>query len=749
MQHLREILRQKLALARSHREVARSLGISPSTVAGAFADARSLGLDAAAVEALKDAELEARLYPKPAPSSAPRPEPDCAALHLELRRPGVTLALLHIEFLGAHPEGLRYTAFCERYRDWLKRRSPVMRQVHVAGDKLFVDYAGMRPRIVDAVTGEITDVELFVAVLGASNYTYAEATRTQQVPDFIASVVRTLSFLGGVPRAIVPDQLKSAVIKACRYDPGVQRTTAELGRYYDTTILPARPKSPRDKAKVEVGVQIAERWMLACIRNETFTSLGALNARLAGLTSALNARTMRTYKASRRELFVRLDKPALLPLPAEAFEVSSWKKVGLNIDYHVALEDHFCSAPHALRHEDIELWLRATTSTVEIFHGRERVASHLRSYVRGGFTTVSEHMPSTHRARGVEAFAHSRVGRRGRARHARAVRSDLGHETRLPAAASPSGKGGAFFGFSNRVPRTCRRRSACLNRARRPSSRRWHAPCYTHGSMNLSRRLCSALGLAVIVCTTACAAEPAEDSAGGADAISSGQAATEWTGARRMLADFPASKSTAMTALGVTSWDMFGVISADFRGIVIFGVGADGHVRHAVMSGATTGNQPGVALINYNREGKSGASTKDAETLRTLLVDLPQLKVAAQTAIDKRVIEDPKELEKRYGEALARYARADAAYRKADKASVEAANQAVCSASLLAMASGILVAATGAILVVAAAPLAGFAAAASALFGIVTAVSGSALVGFTVGDTAMSYVNKVTCFAPK
>jgi transposase len=397
MQQVREILRQKLALGRSHRQVAKSLGISPSTVAGVSIDARTLGLDAAAVEALTDVELEEMLYPKARPSCM-RAEPDCAALHLELRRPGVTLALLHIEFLAAHPDGLRYTAFCDRYRAWSKRRSPVMRQVHVAGDKLFVDYAGMKPRLVDPVTGELTEVELFVAVLGASNYTYAEATRTQQVGDFVASVARTLSFLGGAPRAIVPDQLKSAVITACRYDPGVQRTTAELGRYYETTILPARPKSPRDKAKVEVGVQIAERWMLARIRNETFTSLGALNAQLAVLTADINGRTMRAYKASRRELFERLDMPALGPLPAVPFEASTWKKVGLNIDYHVAFEHHLYSAPHALRHEDIELWVRATASTIEIFHGRERVAAHLRSYVRGGYTTTPEHMPSSHRA---------------------------------------------------------------------------------------------------------------------------------------------------------------------------------------------------------------------------------------------------------------------------------------------------------------------------------------------------------------
>ena len=276
--------------------------------------------------ALTDAELEGLMYPRPPPSCV-RPEPDCAALHLELRRPGVTLAVLHLEFLREHPDGLRYTAFCDRYRAWTKCHALVMRQVHIAGDKLFVDYAGMRPRLVDPVTGEVTLVELFVAVLGASNYTYAEATVSQQVPDFVASVARALNFFGGVPRAIVPDQLKSAVVLACRYDPGVQRTTAELGRFYGTTILPARPKSPRDKAKVEVGVQIAERWILARIRNETFATLGALNERIAELNRELNGRTMRRYKASRLELFLRLDKPQLGPLPAEPFEASWWKKV--------------------------------------------------------------------------------------------------------------------------------------------------------------------------------------------------------------------------------------------------------------------------------------------------------------------------------------------------------------------------------------------------------------------------------------
>jgi len=395
MHVLRETLRQKLGLGRSHREVVASVGVSIGKVSAVLARAHSLGLDAAAVEAMSDAELDAGLYPK-ATAASLRPGPDCAALHLELRRKGVTLALLHVEFVELHPGGLGYSAFCDRYREWAKRQSPVMRQVHLAGDKLFVDYAGMRPKLFDPQTGEIIEVELFVAVLGASNYTYAEATLTQQVIDFVSSVSRTFAFIGGVTRAVVPDQLKSAVTTACRYDPAIQRTTAELGRHYATTILPARPRSPRDKAKVEVGVQIAERWLLARVRNETFESLGALNARLSELTADLNGRTMRTYKASRRELFERLDRPALAPLPDQPFEAATWKKVGLNIDYHVEFDRHLYSAPHALLHE--ELWVRVTSNTVEILHGGTRVASHMRSYVRGGRTTTTDHMPSTHRA---------------------------------------------------------------------------------------------------------------------------------------------------------------------------------------------------------------------------------------------------------------------------------------------------------------------------------------------------------------
>jgi transposase len=395
MRQIREILRQKWSLGRTHREVAQSLGISSGAVGTTVLRARAAGLAWAQVEALSDEVLHARVYGPPTPPTRHRPVPDCAALHAERRKPGVTLELLHLEYLEQHPDGYRYTQFCEVYRRWLHRRGLSMRQVHRAGAKLFVDYAGKKPTIIDATTGEVIDVELFVAVLGASNYTYAEATRTQQVPDWVASHQRAFQFFGGVTAAIVPDQLKSGVVVPCRYEPGLQRTYDEFAQHYGTVILPARPAKPRDKAKIEVAVQVAERWILARLRHETFFTLAALNARIADLLTDLNARPMRLYRASRRDLFERLDHPALRPLPAEAFVYSDWK-VGarVSIDYHIELHGHYYSVPYALIHEHVDA--RLTATTVEIFHRGQRVAAHRRSVVRGQHTTDPAHMPKAH-----------------------------------------------------------------------------------------------------------------------------------------------------------------------------------------------------------------------------------------------------------------------------------------------------------------------------------------------------------------
>lgn len=322
--------------------------------------------------------------------------PDFAYIDLERRRPGVTLARLHWEYLQEHPNGYQYARFCSLYQEWRKKRGWSMRQVHVGGEKLFVDYSGKKPCIIDPKTGVVREVELFVAVLGASNYTYAEATLSQQSQDFIASHIRALEYFKGVPGALVPDQLKSAVSKSSRYEPEIQRTYQEMAEHYGTAVVPARPRKPRDKAKVEVGVQIVQRWILGSLRNEQFFSLRALNERIAEQLEALNNHPMKKYGgATRRQLFERLDQPELRPLPVERFVYATWKRVRVNIDYHVEVDKHFYSVPYQLVGEELEA--RSTATTVEVFHKGKRVASHPRSRKAGRHSTISEHMPKAHR----------------------------------------------------------------------------------------------------------------------------------------------------------------------------------------------------------------------------------------------------------------------------------------------------------------------------------------------------------------
>lgn len=308
----------------------------------------------------------------------------------------MTLELLHLEYLEEHPDGYRYTSYCEVYRRWLKRRGLTMRQLHKAGDKLFEDYSGKRPCIIDRQSGARIEVELFVAVLGASNYTYAEATATQRLADWIGANVNALEYIGGVPNALVPDQLKSAVTEPCQYEPSIQRTMAAMARHYDTAVVPARPGKSRDKAKVEAGVLVAQRWILARLRNETHFSLESLNARIRELLEELNSRPMRRYgNLSRRDLFERVERAALKPLPETRYVCSVWRKTSVGSDYHGKVEGHFYSAPYALAYEVLEA--RLTSTTVELFYLGRRVASHVRSDEVGGHTTNLAHMPPHHR----------------------------------------------------------------------------------------------------------------------------------------------------------------------------------------------------------------------------------------------------------------------------------------------------------------------------------------------------------------
>lgn len=394
MRKTREILRLKWELDRSHREVARSLGVSVGQVSETVKRARIAALTPAEVEAMSDQRLEQRLYGVPA-RSVQRPPPDCLRIHTELRRKGVTLELLHLEYLEQHPGGLAYSRFCEIYREWRKKLSPTMRQVHRAGEKMFVDYSGMRPSWIDRATGCRVEGELFVAVLGASSYTFAEVTESQRGPEFVQSHVNAFAFFDGVTEVIVPDQLLSGVQHRCRYEPEVQRTYGDLARHYDTVVIPARPGKSRDKAKVEVAVQVAERWILARLRNRTFFSCRETAAAVADLLDPLNTKVMKVYGQSRRDLYETLDRPALKPLPAEPFAWSEWKVARVNIDYHVEFDHHYYSVPFALCHEEVDL--RVTARTVEVFFRRQRVASHARSYQRARHTTLPDHMPASHR----------------------------------------------------------------------------------------------------------------------------------------------------------------------------------------------------------------------------------------------------------------------------------------------------------------------------------------------------------------
>jgi transposase len=398
MRVVREVLRLTFAGV-SKREVARRTGLASSTVRATIARFQSLGLIWPLPETVTDSDLEAKIYKSAGKKQGHRRiiEPDWASLHREMKRKHVTLSILWDEYIEAHPEGYRYSRFCELYRSWEGKISVTMRQAHLGGDKLFVDYAGDTASVViDRLTGEIRKAQIFVAVLGASSFTYAEATWTQSLADWIGAHARAFEAIGGVTRLLVPDNTKTAIIKACLYEPQVNRTYTEMAAHYGTGVLPARPRRPRDKAKVEVGVLIMERWILGRLRNRRFHSLGELNEAIRGLLVRLNdERPIRRLGVTRRQLLEELDRPALKPLPVEPYVFAEWRARRVGIDYHVDVDKHYYSVPHRFARAEVEV--RLTGRSVEVFARGERIAVHLRSSGNGKHTTVQEHMPSSHR----------------------------------------------------------------------------------------------------------------------------------------------------------------------------------------------------------------------------------------------------------------------------------------------------------------------------------------------------------------
>lgn len=402
MRKIKEVLRLRYECNLSEREISRSCRISRTTVIDYLTRARAAGLTWLEAAALSDGQVVERLFPlkliSPRPQKAQRPEPDWQEVYDQLRtyrKYNLTLSQLWQEYKEKHPTGYQYSQYCEHYRLWRSKLDYIMRQEHRAGEKLFIDYCdGLS--FVDALNGEIISTQLFVAVWGASNYTYAEATLSQTLPEWIHSHVHAFEYFKGAPHVLIPDNLKSGVNKVCFYEPELNPTYAEMAEHYGCAVIPARPRKPRDKAKAEVGVLIAQRWILAVLRKRTFFSLVEINNAIRECLERVNNRPMHKLKKSRKEVFESLDVPSALPLPARPYEYAEWEKAKVNFDYHIEIEAHYYSVPYQLLRERLDI--RKTATTIEAFRNGQRVAAHARSYVKGGYTTLAEHMPPRHRA---------------------------------------------------------------------------------------------------------------------------------------------------------------------------------------------------------------------------------------------------------------------------------------------------------------------------------------------------------------
>lgn len=396
MRNTREILRLVWSCGQSRQSVADACGISKTSITNTIKRANQVGLSWPLPPELDDCQLEEMLYPGGGAKTTNRDEPNWQELHDDLRsNKNMTMMLLWQEYKEVNPDGYQYSRFSELFRKWEKTLDLPMRQEHRNGEKMFVDYCGQTLPIIDPCTGEERDGQVFVAVMGASNYTYCEVTMTQSEQDWIEAHVRALDYFGAVPHCIVPDNLKAAVIKTCRYEPKINRNYLKFAEHYDTAIIPARSKKPKDKAKVEVGVQIVQRFILAALRKRTFFSLAEANAAIKERLEQLNNRSFRKLSGCRKTRYEELDLPAMKALPEQRYNFTQWKIAKVNIDYHVDVEGHYYSVPHKLARQEVDVFY--STTTVEITHKHIRVALHQRSIIKGKHTTIPEHMPTAHK----------------------------------------------------------------------------------------------------------------------------------------------------------------------------------------------------------------------------------------------------------------------------------------------------------------------------------------------------------------
>jgi len=394
MRKIKEVLRLYWESGLAQRQIARSLSLSRSTVSDYLARTRIAGLSWPLPEDLDEPSLEALVFPEKPTLNVRIPEIDFAWVHRELRKKSVTLLLLWQEYKSEHVEGYQYSRFCDLYRRWCKTLDASLRQVYRAGEKMFVDWAGQTVPIVDPKTGETRPGYIFVAVLGASNYTYAQAALNQNLFAWIELHCKALEFFGGVPRIIVPDNTKTGITQPCRYEPDLNPTYQEMAMHYGAVVIPARPRKPKDKAKVETAVQLVERWILAPLRNRAFFSLGELNQVVSEILMDLNQRPFQKLAGCRRELYETLEKPALKPLPMGRYEFAQWKKAKVNIDYHVEVDRNYYSVPYQLIHQTVDV--RITANMVEILFEGQRLSVHKRSNHQGEYSTMHQHRPLKH-----------------------------------------------------------------------------------------------------------------------------------------------------------------------------------------------------------------------------------------------------------------------------------------------------------------------------------------------------------------
>jgi transposase len=409
MHKVKEVLRLRFEQNLSYRAISASCRISVGTVHDYLSRSKAAGLSWPLGSDVSDADLEQRLFPPPTDGASGLPDrlPDWSYVAKEVRRKGVTVALLWDEYIARRPDGIGYSQYCRLFREFRQTADPRMRQVHKAGDKLFVDYAGMTMPVVDRKSGEVHEAQIFVAAQGASNYTFAEATWTQSKPDWLGSHVRAFEFFGGVTRIVVPDNAKTGVTSPHFYEPDLNPSYLEMAEHYGIAIVPARPAKPRDKPKVETAVQIVERRILAPLRDRRFLSLGQLNEAMAALLDQLNNAPFQKLEGTRRKMFEEIDLPALRPLPDQRYVFADWKKARVNLDYHIEIDRHYYSVPFSLIKKEVNV--RITARIIEVFYKGQRAASHMRLSRPGEYSTSPEHMPEAHQEYAAwtpEKFAH-------------------------------------------------------------------------------------------------------------------------------------------------------------------------------------------------------------------------------------------------------------------------------------------------------------------------------------------------------